>query len=76
MAKSAIYTLSVKPSNMGISHANPEFDDNGQYANYGYYGGYEYVNKFLRKGYHIENVHQSQPTSDGYVVITIVMRKD
>jgi hypothetical protein len=76
MTKSAIYTISVKPSSMGLSHANPEFDDCGEYSNYGHFGNYAYVNSFLRKGYYIENVHQSHPTSDGYIVITIVMKKE
>jgi len=74
MASSAIYTYSVRPSAIGNSHARPESDQLGRTE--GYTGLYEEINKRLAEGYEIASFHQSGLSSEGYLLITVILRKE
>lgn len=74
MASSAIYTYSIRPSAVGNSHARPENNLLGRTE--GYTGLYEEINKRLAEGYEITSFHQSGLSSEGYLLITVILRKE
>lgn len=74
MASSAIYTYSIRPSAVGNSHARPENNLLGRTE--GYTGLYEEINKRLTEGYEIASFHQSSLSAEGYLLITIILRKE
>ncbi|WP_337043006.1 hypothetical protein [Emticicia sp. 17c] len=64
---SAIFTFSVKVSEI----SNEAFAYNGDYNS-------PYNRKlknFLEEGYEIVQMQQSQPTADGFIAITLVLKK-